>query len=276
MFNYVVVIASGILLVGAIRFFFRDRGSSPTTTETADSSSIPIHNTVAGTLIRDYLRIAFVAGNVTDVSEEATVERMRQTSGAVIEELKYIYDSIAREAYNARWAIIYCATKLESPAVLPFLTEVIKSSIPPEESRNIHLYSTIAEETTIRMRALEGIRLLAANGNREAQDLLFSFLQLPSLSLRIGACQALITLPDGERNRIRIREQLPTGEHYFLDLRHAGAENFGVCNAPLGDLVPPLRRAAVNPPPPLAEDAQRGVKPTIPVRPSPKGPPVIP
>ncbi|MEQ1557847.1 MAG: hypothetical protein ABL933_02760 [Methyloglobulus sp.] len=275
MSEFIIFILVGMLLLIAILLLFRNRGNTPSTVAKVEVANLPVHNTEAGILIRDYLRIAFSGENVTDDSEKVTIERMRQNLSIVLEELNFVYNSIALEAYDARWAIVYCATKLESPAVLAFLNDIVRSSIPPEESRNIHLYSTVAEENTIRMRALEGIRILAANENKDAQDSLVSFLQLSSLSLRIAASQALIHLPDGENNRTRIQEQLPTSEHYFIELRQARAEDFGVCNAPFGDLAPPFRRPNVSPVPPLAQDAKPSGKPTIPARPTPKVPPVI-
>ena len=277
MFSYISIFVVGLLIIAVILFLFRNRGSgSVSIVGKIGSENIPVRNTEAGALIRDYLRIAFSGGDVTDASEEATIERMRQHSSAVLDELTHVYSTIAQEAYDARWGIVYCASRLKDPTALTFLREVVTSSIPPERSRNIHLHSTVAEETTIRMRALEGVRLLAADGHDDAQKLLFNFLQLPSLSLRIAASQALITLPGGENHRSRIEEQLRASEQGFLRLRPAEATDFEVRNPPFGDLAPALDRAIVNPHPPLAQDAQASGQPNIPARPDSKGRPLVP
>ena len=197
-----------VLLIGAIAalvlvamgaLILRDRGHAPTTVDMSGREALPARDARTNALVREYLAVAFGGPDGDDALERAVVERMRPEANTVVEELRHVYARVPSSAYDLRWGIVYCATRLESPAALDFLQQVVEAPIPPEESTNVHLHSTVAEESTIRMRAVEGLRLLADAGSTAATDALFAAVRLPSLSLRIAASQALIE--SSERRR---------------------------------------------------------------------------
>jgi len=65
MFSYISIFVGGLLIVAVTLFLFRNRGSSSVSTVgKIESENIPVRNTEAGALIRDYLRIAFSGGTI--------------------------------------------------------------------------------------------------------------------------------------------------------------------------------------------------------------------
>jgi hypothetical protein len=159
----------------------------------------------------------------------------------MVEEISHVYNSAPESDYNLRWSLAYCAGQLEHPAALVFLNSVVWQPIPPERSRDIHHHSTVGEETSIRLRAVEGVERLARRGVEQAQVFLFDYLRSPSFSLRVAATRALLDLPGGENQRARIMDALPRGEDFILDIRRVDPRD--------AMLIPPptARRAARGP-----------------------------
>src|SRR5215212_4366256 len=67
--------------------------------------------------------------------------------------------------YQTRWALVYTATKLEHPAVLPMLKDLVLTPIPPERSPILLAFSTVAQETILRTTAVDGVGRLAHAGD---------------------------------------------------------------------------------------------------------------
>ena len=85
--------------------------------------------------------------------------------------------------YAQRQALVRAAGVIDDASALPFLASVALSEIPDEQSAEPHTFSTVAEETIIRMIAVEGIARLAHDGDERAAELLMKCVQSQSFSV---------------------------------------------------------------------------------------------
>jgi hypothetical protein len=269
---YILFIAAVILILLVIFvLLLRRRAGTVRTVETTGESSNPIRDTPGGTLLRDYLRVAHSQGEETEVAYQASLKQLQNHPAEIVSEIGHAYSATPAKDYSLRWALVYCASKLAHEAALPFLLDVVHAPVPPEESKDIHLFSTVAEETSIRLRAIDGIERLAASGNAEARESLFNFLRLPLFSLRVAASQGLLGLSDGKSYRSRILKILGEDD-FILDIKRVTTPEAATVGQSLDRLSPDQRRASRTPPPPLPGD---GPTPTGTTSSQPKGPPVI-
>src|SRR5207245_3813828 len=129
--------------------------------------------------------------------------------------------------------------KLEHPSAISFWDDVVKQPIPPEESTDIHHFSSVAQEVSIRMRAIRGVAQFAGAGDGRASGLLLDYLSLSEFSLRAFAAYALVRLPDGDSFRERISQTLPPDEQFALALKTASVREVAVIHKPAGFSVSP-------------------------------------
>ena len=73
----------------------------------------------------------------------------------------------------------------------------------------------MAEETSLRTAAVDGVARLASGDGKEAVEALLDFLDVPSLSVRRAAVEHLMGVKQGESLRGRIEERL-CPEYRFL------------------------------------------------------------
>lgn len=225
MLTAVLFLAGSLIALAVIIVLLRSRargGRAHTVTREGNPVD-PIRDTEAGNLLRDFVRAAFSQGT-TEEAFAAASRRLQENAAAVSEEIAHAYSNAPVQAFRLRWALVYSAARLRHPPLLPFLRQVALSTIPPEDSRDMHHFSTVSQETTIRMRAVAGFETLAASSN-EAREALFECLRLSTFSLRVAAVQALIHLPDGGTYRSRVAANLPEQEQFILDIKRVDARD---------------------------------------------------
>ncbi len=149
------------------------------------------------------------------------LEKLKTNPQECAKELSHALIVIPENAYNTKWLIVYCISQFELPDFVELLKEIAQSEIPSEKSKSIHHFSTVAEETAIRLRAIEGIKSLAKMGNREAEAVLFELLKSNYLTLSIATCQSLLEINEGYKSRIL--EMLPKQKQFIIDITRRNA-----------------------------------------------------
>jgi hypothetical protein len=215
----------------------------------------------AGALLGNF--IAAISGadeDAEDVYREA-LEAMRKRPELVLVELVRAESACHSRDYPTRWALVHAASELRHPAVLPFLTSLVLTPIPPEESRDPHSFSTVAEETILRTTAVEGVGRLAAEGNRAALDSLFEFVKQPSLSIRRAAVQSILATRRGRGLRRRIAALLPDDQQFLLDIKPVKVDDVPQVKRPQRHLSEAGRRSTTEPPPGFPGEEEPGRAP---------------
>jgi hypothetical protein len=180
-------------------------------------ASAPFGASPYATLIGRYLAIMNAAGDGVESEYQAVLEEMRKDAAEVIVALAKAEACSDRSDYPLRWALVYAATQMKHEAALPYFRNLVLTPIPPEQSEQPHSFSTVREETILRTTAIEGLGQLATQGHRHAVDTLFEALDIPSISMRRAAVQALLAADSSLRERIR--ERLPRDFRFLLDLK---------------------------------------------------------
>lgn len=171
-----------------------------------------------GELVRQVLVTMNASGEDADEAYQRSVAAMREHPVEAVIEIARLESMCLARDYAARSALVYAACELEHRAALPLLKSVVLTPIPPEENADPHA-STVTEETIIRTTAVDGVVILARQGDKDVIDLLFDFLDVPSMSIRRAAVQGLLASPQADDLRGRIAECLPKNQRFLLDLK---------------------------------------------------------
>jgi len=207
----------------------------------------------AGVLLEDFLEAASMIGDDAQARYEEAVDSLHTRAGEVAVEIARAFGCSDDRDYSSRWMLVHAAAELRDERTLPLLANVTLTPIPPERTRAQHGFSTVAEETIIRATAVDAVSALAAEGNEQAADLLFQFLDLPSFSIRRAAVQGLLKSPRGAGFRDRIEESLPSDQRFLLDLKPTSVEEMQQIRRPQA-LLSERGRQSETPPPPSVEE----------------------
>jgi len=207
------------------------------------------------TLIGRYLAVMNAAGEGVESEYQAVLEEMRKDAAEVIVALAKAEECCDRSDYPLRWALVYAATQIKHEAALPYFRNLVLTPIPPEQSEMPHSFSTVREETTLRTTAIEGLGHLAAQGHRRAVGALFEALDIPSISVRRAAVQALLAADSSLRERIM--ERLPRDFRYLLDLKTPHVSEVQQVQNPRKHLRKRSERLKKSPPPGLSEESDK-------------------
>jgi hypothetical protein len=197
----------------------------PTVAKTGDEKPLFSESEVGKSLNR------FVKALSTDDREAASIlEKLKASPEEYSKEFEAVLSNLTEDAYELRWTLVYCLSRFESPQFTGLLGKIAKAGIPAEKSKDLHLFSTFGEETSIRLRAIEGIKDIAKSGNREAETVLYELLESNYLTLNIAAAQALIEI--SESNKSKILDALPKEKHYILEIERKDVKEVAVIKNP--------------------------------------------
>jgi hypothetical protein len=171
--------------------------------------------------LRAFLGIMYATGEDAEDRYHQALEGLRSRAPEIMVALVGAYAKASESDYPHRHALVQVASALRHDAALPFLSVVVSSPFPEEQSEDTDSFSTVAEETIIRMSAVDGIAVLASKGNKEAIEALMSFLTIPSFSIRRASVMGLLDAGDGRRLRKRMRALIPEDQHFIFDLKKA-------------------------------------------------------
>lgn len=170
----------------------------------------------------------------TDVAERAALERLREDPDRAVADASAAYWRTGETDFGLRWALVHCAAELRTPAATAFLADVLAAPIAAERSRDVHLFSSVGEETTQRFRALEGLRGLAADGDSRALDALNEGLRHPLHAVRVAAYQQLRELPPDRVDAADLAARLDDRDRVSVEgLRRVDVEEVGAPGEPV-------------------------------------------
>jgi hypothetical protein len=170
-------------------------------------------------LLRAFLSVMHTSGENAEADYAQALEFLRREPESTMIAIAGAYLTSPERAYPRRHSLVQAAVALEHEAALPFLADVVRSPIPPEGMPDAHASSTVAEETIIRMSAVDGISAIARTGARQAVEMLISFLSIPSFSIRRAAVMGVLAAPGGARHRRRMQGLIPADQHFIFNMK---------------------------------------------------------
>jgi hypothetical protein len=144
--------------------------------------------------------------------------RLRADPVAAARYIEAAYQSATVDELTLRQSLLLAAAALEHPAVLPFLGELARRPVTGEIK---HDGGRAAEESALRLVAVDGIDAIARTGNTQAADLLVALVASPDRAVQAAA---VIALKYSSRHRDRFEEAcalLPADRGYLIDVRRA-------------------------------------------------------
>lgn len=138
----------------------------------------------------------------------------KEVVAIVTQELK----DLPASSYLDRWSLVQLLAELRQAASLDALDEVLSSQIPQEESADPHSFTTMGEEVMIRTTAVEAVTRIAADGSKEALDLLLKHARHENFSIKRASIQGYLQI-SGEEGRKILLKNLPKRDHHILDIR---------------------------------------------------------
>jgi hypothetical protein len=169
--------------------------------------------------LRDALSDMYSSGDDATFRHDRAVENLKRDPEEMMVAISAAYGHCLADDYPQRHALVSAASVIGHECTLPFLASVALSDIPPEAASDPHSFSTVAEETMIRMTAVDGIARHASRGVGPATELLLRCVESPAFSIRRAAVTALMATPEGPRLRPRIEALIPKDQQFIFDLK---------------------------------------------------------
>lgn len=169
--------------------------------------------------LRDALAAMYaVSEDAKDLYDRA-VESLKRDPEEMTVAIIAAYGRCPSGDYPQRHALVCAASVMGNAGALPFLASVALSEIPTEASSNPHSFSTVAEETIIRMSAVDGIAHHAHAGDKRAIEILMRCVESRSFSIRRAAVTGIMGTREGKKLRSRMEALIPKEEHFVFRLR---------------------------------------------------------
>jgi hypothetical protein len=144
----------------------------------------------------------------------ALFRQAREVVAIVEQELK---DQPA-DSYLDRWSLVYLLAELKQPNALQALDGILSARIPEERYKDPHNFTSVGEEVVIRTTAVDAIMRIAADGVKEAQEMLLKHVRHDNFSVKRAAVQAFLQVA-GEGGRETLMKNMPESDHHILDIK---------------------------------------------------------
>jgi hypothetical protein len=161
----------------------------------------------------------YSSGDDAAFRHDRAVESLKRDPEEMMVAISAAYGHCSAGDYPQRHALVSAASIMAHEGALPFLASVALSDIPAEAARDPHSFSTVAEETIIRMTAVDGIAQHASRGVGHAIELLLRCVESPAFSIRRAAVTGLMATPEGQRLRPRMEALVPEDQRFIFDLK---------------------------------------------------------
>ena len=207
--------------------------------------------------------MAAISRSAPDAESEyqRALSRLREEPERAAVEIAAAYGGCDVRNYPSRWSLVFAASELRHEALMPFLTHVVDTPLPPEPREPSHGFSIVTEETILRTTAIEALGHLAANGNSDAVEALLRFLKQPSISIRRASVEALRSTKHYKKLVERVRAELPPDLHFLLKLEHPRVHEVKQVSDPKRFLSSEASMAPRDPAPPLRSPSSKRREP---------------
>lgn len=190
--NGVIIIIILILIALVYWFFFRKkeataganyneedrialRQDSAASNDSQPQDPIVFPNTPVGNLLQNHMMVLAMPAETieeADAKFAASLAELKKNKEEAVSLLADAYKKTEARHYFNRWGLVKTLGDLESNTATKHLTDIALAAIPSETSKDLHHFSTQEEEVIIKVRAIEGLGMLAKAGDRTADAVL--------------------------------------------------------------------------------------------------------
>lgn len=209
---------AGLCLVIAVQTSCQ-RGASVLSVDSSSQSQVEklYPNTPAGERVKEHMHASMGHGEDAEAKYQESLTRLRAEPGAA-EALFETYRKVPAENYMLRTMLTEGLKELRSQGALAHLGEIAREKIPSDQRPENAEIDTRTDEVVIRVTAVQGIAILAANRSVEAESLLLELTGHEDLTVRQMAARGYLSSPLGsvEEKLQALRRKLPPSEHWYL------------------------------------------------------------
>lgn len=126
------------------------------------------------------------------------------------------YKQVPEDQYFLRTMLVETLKECRNPGGLKFLQDIASLPIQGDRLKEDDGRDTRQDEEIIRIIAIEGISLLAAEKNREAEEALNGYFTNENLSIRQMAVRGYLAYGDFESKAQRLKKIVPENEHWYI------------------------------------------------------------
>lgn len=171
-----------------------------------------------GDLLTRHMDLMVSVGEDAELNYQTSLRRLQQEPEAV-RLLQDAYGRTAPNDYVLRWQVVHTLASLNQRTALLPLAEIALSALPAESSESPEFF-TRAQESHIRVAAVDGLAALAKQGVLEAETYLRRLTTSPDLSLRQRAVRGYLAAGSDYDVRVRtLQSSMPTSDHWLIHLR---------------------------------------------------------
>lgn len=152
---------------------------------------------------------------------QASLEELRKNPEESIRILKDVYQKVEETQYFERWKLVETMSAIQDEAALAPLSEIAVTPIPPEKYERVeHAPSSTAQESNIRVTALDGLAYLARDGHEEAEGVLLqSSRDNTDVTVRRRAIRGYLAAGDNyEERATKLKSIVPEEQHNLIHL----------------------------------------------------------
>lgn len=173
--------------------------------------------TPAGQQIKQHLTAMSGVGEDAEANYQKSLAKMR-ANPEVTHVLAEVYAAIPEEDYFRRTLVVEALKEMRSVDALPYLSRIANAPIPKDRLPENTEVNTRENEIVIRITAVQGLSVLAAQESREANELLFKLVGHNDLTVRQLAARGYLGSSVGDTNEKlkQLYEMVPKEEHWYL------------------------------------------------------------
>lgn len=195
------------------------RGASVLSVDPSSQSQLEklYPNTPAGERVKEHMHASMGHGEDAEAKYQESLTKLRAEPGAA-DALYETYRKVPAENYMLRSMLTEALKELRLPAALAHLNDIAREKIPADRLPENTEIDTRTDEVVIRITAVEGIAILAANRSTEAENTLLELIGHEELTVRQMAARGYLNSPLGhvEEKLLVLRRKLPPAEHWYL------------------------------------------------------------
>jgi len=168
--------------------------------------------------VGEFLDAIHLCSSENDDRYLAARAQLREEPEGAARHIAEAYDAASANELTLRQGLLLAASALHHPAILPFLGELAQGPVTGEIS---HDGGRAAEESALRLVAVDGIEAVARAGHAPAADLLVTLAASADRAVQAAAVVAL-KYSEPYRDRFeRVRAMLPREKAYLAELQRA-------------------------------------------------------
>lgn len=243
----IVVVLAAVAIVIAIAA----RRKRDLTTE-AESPGIHLDPVVGG-----FIDAMHRCASETEDRYVSALAQFREDPDHTARKIEAAYRSVGSEQFGLRRSLVLAANALAHRSVLPLLSEI---ALQPVSGSVRHDGGRAAEESIVKMMAVDGIEAIARSGDRDAADALLTLASSADRGVQAAAVVALKYADIHRAHYEKLRSVFSQDRLYLLDLIRANVRDVPQIDDPTRH----LRSAptTVDARPDAASSKRRSVGPT--------------